>query len=333
SLAGAVSSGDATIAVGAVGVRKRGDPTPITRADRWHLGSDTKAMTATLIALSVGEGALRWETTMAEAFPQDAASFDPAYRAVSIEQLLRHMGGAPAAVPADIWAAMWQPGGPPAQRRTAVLAMLRRPPETPPGTAFAYSNAGYMMAGAALEARTGATWDALMRTRLFGPLGMTSCGFGAPASPGTVDQPWGHGADGIPVDPGGGAADNPPSLGPAGTVHCSLEDWAKFLRVHLLGARGLPTPLALDAAAFARMHTPPPGGDYAFGWLVTSRPWGGTVLTHSGSNTMFFATAWISPARDRIFVAATNQGGDAAATGVDAAFGPLIGNWNAPTPP
>jgi hypothetical protein len=160
---------------------------------------------------------------------------------------------------------------------------------------------------------------------------MASCGFGAPAAPGQVNEPWGHTANGAPVDPGSGVADNPPSLGPAGTVHCSLQDWGKFLVAHLRGARGLSTPLALDTAAYARLHTAPTGADYAFGWEITTRPWAsGTVYTHNGSNTMFFATTWIAPARDRVFVSATNLGNDAAAMGTDAAFGPLINGWNGP---
>jgi CubicO group peptidase (beta-lactamase class C family) len=329
SLAGAVVTSDGLIALDAVGVRKLGDPTPVTRDDVWHLGSDTKAMTATLIALAVKDGTLRWDTTMAEAFPAEAASFAPAYRGVTVEMLLDHRGGAPAAVPSDIWSDMWKPGDPRAQRRAAVIAMLQRAPETPPGTAFVYANAGYMMAGAALEDAAGASWDDLMRARIFAPLAMASCGFGPPASPGRVDQPWGHTSAGVPVDPAGGVADNPPSLGPAGTVHCSMTDWGKFVTAHLRGARGLTTPLGLDATEFARLHTPPAGADYAFGWVVTTRPWAdGTTFTHSGSNTMFYVTGWIAPARDRAFLAATNIGGDAAAAGVDAAFGPLIAGFN-----
>src|SRR5262249_45906975 len=116
SLAGAVFSSDNLLAIGAVGVRKLADSTAVTRTDLSHLGSDTKAMTATLIALYVADGTLRWDTTMAEAFPAEAASFAAAYRGVTLEQLLDHRGGAPADVPANIWSAMWLPGDPPTQR-------------------------------------------------------------------------------------------------------------------------------------------------------------------------------------------------------------------------
>src|SRR5207248_3569540 len=96
-------------------------------------------------------------------------------------------------------------------------------------------------------------------------------------------------------------ADNPPSLGPAGTVHCSLVDWEKFLVVHLKGARSEPT--IVSQSSIDTLHSPPPGGDYALGWIVADRSWGnGTVFTHSGSNTMWYATVWIAPKTNRIFV-------------------------------
>ncbi len=89
---------------------------------------------------------------------------------------------------------------------------------------------GYVLAGTALEASAGKTWDA-------------------------IDQPWGHKA-GItgtkPMKPEV-FADNPTSMGPAGTVHCSLEDWATCVRAHMgSGPDGY-----LSADALARLNDPP----------------------------------------------------------------------------
>ena len=324
SLTAAVFDDRGVLAIGAVGLRKLGDPTTVTKNDVWHLGSDTKAMTATLTALLVEEGIVKWTTTMAEAFPEWATSMDPGYRDVTLKMLLSHRGGAPANVPGDLWAEMWKPGISADQRKAAVQGMLLRPPETTPGT-YVYANAGYLMVGAALEKATKKSWESLTSERIFGKLAMPSCGYGYAATLGMVDQPWGHSMKGTkltPVPPGP-QADNPPSLGPAGTVHCGLVDWAKFLRVHLVGAQGGAT--LVSAPSVKELQTPWAGGDYALGWIVTSRTWaGGTVLTHSGSNTMNFATVWIAPKKNRILVAATNRGDDTAAKGVDAAFGPLI---------
>jgi len=324
ALAAAVWRGDVLIALGAAGVRTFGDDTPATSADRWHLGSDTKAMTATLIGIHVDRENIQFDDTIGQLFAGE--EIDPGYRDVTVEQLLQHRGGAPGEIPADIWATMWEDGSDPGAREKAVLAMLARPPAQAPGT-FIYANAGYMIAGAALERKTGAAWEELMRDDLFGPLGMASCGFGAPGTAAAVDQPWGHtvNADGepVPVAPGP-QADNPPSLGPAGTVHCSLADWGKFLALHLAGARQETTAL-VSPATLTRLQTPATGGDYAAGWLVTNRDWaGGLALTHSGSNTMWFATTWLAPANDMTYAVVTNRGDDVAAAAVDSAFAPLI---------
>ena len=40
-----------------------------TVLDNWHLGSDTKAMSATLIALAVDAGELSWDETLPDLFP------------------------------------------------------------------------------------------------------------------------------------------------------------------------------------------------------------------------------------------------------------------------
>jgi D-alanyl-D-alanine carboxypeptidase len=167
----------------------------------------------------------------------------------------------------------------------------------------------------------GGGWEQLIQEELFTPLGMASCGFGAPGSAGALDQPWGHDVT-TPVSPGP-LADNPPSLGPAGTVHCSLVDWGKFLAVHLHGARNETVPL-VSQATLTELQTPPAGGDYACGWGVVDRPWaGGTALTHTGSNTYWLATAWLAPAKNTTLAVVTNRGDDVAANAVDASFAPL----------
>ena len=56
-------------ALGTTGVRKFGGREKVTDADLWHIGSDTKSMTASLAAVLVEEGKIKWDTTVAEVFP------------------------------------------------------------------------------------------------------------------------------------------------------------------------------------------------------------------------------------------------------------------------
>ena len=66
ALAAAVVKNGAIVASGVVGVRVHGTSIPATIDDRFHLGSDTKAMTATLAGMLVEEGKLKWTSTIGD---------------------------------------------------------------------------------------------------------------------------------------------------------------------------------------------------------------------------------------------------------------------------
>jgi CubicO group peptidase (beta-lactamase class C family) len=169
-----------------------------------------------------------------------------------------------------------------------------------------------------------------MQQRLFDPLGMASCEFGAMGTPGKVDQPWQHKlllTWHRPIEPGP-RADNPPAIGPAGTVHCSVVDWGKFVTAHLRGEQGQPG--ILKPEMFKHLHTPPFGGDYGYGWMTVERPWaGGRALTHTGSNTQNYALVWMAPAKDFAVLVMTNQGGDEMFEAGDAVAAALIAHDSA----
>lgn len=320
ALGGAILTSAGLVALGVTGERARGSGVPVQRDDRWHLGSCTKAMTATLAAILVQRGTLPWDATVGGTF--GATPLHDDWKPVRLDWLLQNRGGAPANAPPELWRQLWNSDQPIHEARAWFVGeLLRRAPAEVPGTKFVYSNQGFNIAGVMLETTSGRTWEEMMQRELFAPLGMTSAGFGPPGSADDIDQPRGHKPK--PIAPGKGA-DNPAAIGPAGTVHASLADWAKFVQLHLHGARGGPTPL-LQPEAFARLHTPPEGQTYAMGWGTAQRPWaGGRVLTHTGSNTMNFCVVWIAPERDHAFLAVTNIAGDGAQQGTDAAIGAMI---------
>ena len=96
AIAAAVVKRGVIVSSGAVGTRRSGSTIPVTVNDRFHIGSDTKAMTALLAAIMVEEGKLKWHSTIAEVFPEIADSMDPGVRKVTLEQLLSHTSGMPA---------------------------------------------------------------------------------------------------------------------------------------------------------------------------------------------------------------------------------------------
>jgi CubicO group peptidase (beta-lactamase class C family) len=327
------------VGLGATGVRKAGGETPVTTEDQWHIGSCTKAMTATLIAMLVEEGKLSLEMTVGEFYRGRLQDVDAAWDQVTLEHLLTHRGGAPADLSkGGLWRRLWEFKGTWREARMELArGVLKHPPLHEPGK-FLYSNAGYAIAGAMAEEVMDAPWEQLMQQRLFAPLGMTGAGFGAPGSPGEIGesgavmQPWGHDQRNRPQAPGP-RADNPAAIGPAGTVHCTLRDWARFVTAHLEGHRG-ESPL-LPRESFVRLHTAAAGGgdQYGGGWIVTTRPWAkgdvgeGLALTHAGSNTMWYAVAWLAPERRFAVLVTCNQGGDEAAKATDAAAGAAIGKY------
>lgn len=305
AMAAAVIVGDRVTAAGAVGVRKNGDATPVKLSDKFHLGSCAKSMTATLAAALVEEGRLRWDSTVAEVFPE--MDIHPGFRRATLTHLLSHSAGCPATnFSTPLWRQLWasKESGT-VQRRTLARATLQQRPDFRPGTSFRYSNAGFAIAGAMLEKVTGESWRRLMQRKIFQPLGMKSAGFRAPASVNTIDQPWGHQTNSTPVKPGP-YADNPDALGPAGTIHCSILDWAKYVHYHLSGH---PQPLLRSPASLARlhqMHNAP--GNYALGWMVGNDAKKGRVLHHAGSNRWWYAKVWLAPERRSAVLVASNAG-------------------------
>ena len=355
ALAAVVVRGDGTILMrGAAGVREAGKPAKATIDDLFHLGSCTKAMTATLCAILVQEGVLTWDTTLESVFPGDFAPAqapagqkkpaNPAWKKVTLLELLTHRSGMPTDLSKDrLWLRLWQFKGEPQDARELLLqGVLAYTPGSPPGTSFEYSNAGYAVAGHMAEVKAGEAWEPLIQRKLFAPLGITSAGFGAPEGP---DQPRGHQSDGSAVQPGPGA-DNPVAISPAGRVHMTLTDWSKFVALHLRGAEGRLTPNdPLKADAFKTLHAPiptthdatQPDEGYACGWAVTRRPWGEAkpggsprVLTHNGSNTMWFCVVWMAPERDFALLVACNRGGGEGAKATDAAAARLIAELGVP---
>lgn len=320
AIAGAIVTSDGVFMIGAAGVRKAGTSAAVTIDDKWHLGSCTKAMTATVIASLVEQGKLKWETTMEDVFPELAPRFNPACRKVTVRQMLSHQAG----VSRDLdWTAVAKNGSVQKQRLESVVQALSIKPAYVTGRKWNYSNLGYVIAGAVVERVTGQSWEDVIRERVFSPLKMSSAGFGGTGTPGKIDQPWPHTEKARPTPGNGPAVDNPPVIGPAGRVHCPLSDWGRFISDQLRGASG--GTALLKPESYSMLHTPPEGSDYAMGWIVTMRDWGGgTVLTHSGSNKMNYANVWFAPQRDFAVLVCINQGGDIAAKAADEACGALI---------
>lgn len=295
---------------GVRGVRRSGESDLASLEDRWHLGSNTKAMTAAVFARLVEQGRARWAMPLAEAFPD--LTIDTGWDGATLDDLMHHRAGLlDQGVMGREWliAARGDTRSLPEQRMALATTALGAPPAGPRG-AFAYGNADYILLGAAIERITGGSWEDAMRAELYAPLNLTSAGFGPP--PGR-DNPWAHrmvGETRTAIPPEHPGADNPAALGPAGTAHMALADYARFVGAMMGGAPGW-----LSADSLSRLTTPPAGDPpaYACGWGVRQQPWGGVggpgpVLGHDGSNTMWHCTVAAAPQRKRAVIVLTNDG-------------------------
>jgi CubicO group peptidase (beta-lactamase class C family) len=324
ALGAAVVKDGTVIAVGAVGTRRAGEQIPVTPEDRFHIGSDTKAMTALLAGIFVDEGRLRWDSTPAEIFPELAPGMDPEFRTITLEQMLSHLSG----IPADndtfgklLDESLVQLGNLNDLRYWLVTQWRSQKLATRPGTHWAYANMNYILAGAMIERVGGRSWEELLEERVFRPLGLTSAGFGPQASLGKVDAPLGHVlVDGKPkamlAGPNG---DNPLILGPAGTVHLSLLDFAAWAGWNAgEGRRG---PALVKPETMRRLHAmladiptrpdaapgTPKSGRYGLGWGEVQFDWApGPFIFHGGSNTLNLAHILLQPAHDFAMVIVAN---------------------------
>jgi CubicO group peptidase (beta-lactamase class C family) len=329
------------VAVGAVGTRRAGEKIPVTVDDRFHLGSDTKAMTSLLAATFVEEGKLRWESTLADVFPELAEKMDSGLRRVTLVQFLSHTSG----VPSDndtfgdlLGKAMTQDGNLNDLRYWLVKQWSTQPLVSEPGTKWAYANMNYVIAGAMIERVGGKTWDELITERIFTPLGLRTAGLGCQSTLGRVDAPLGHRIiDGKPkamlAGPNG---DLPLIFGPAGLAHMSVLDFARWAAWNAgEGKRG---PKLVRPETLKKLQTPvismqipnpPPGtpisGKYALGWGEMVVDWAPEpLLFHGGSNGMNLALIFVEPKRDFAMVAVTNIGGSKAETALLAALAPEL---------
>jgi CubicO group peptidase (beta-lactamase class C family) len=328
AIGAAVVKNGEIISSGAVGVRKFGSNIPVTINDPFHIGSDTKAMTALLAAIMVEEGKMSWHSTIAEIFPEIADKMDSKVRVVTLEQLLSHTSG----MPSDneefgnlLKASYGQEGNLDALRYWLVKQWCKLPLASEPGTKFAYSNMGYTILGAMIERVGQATWDELITKRIFTPLGLKTAGLGCQSSLGKIDAPLGHLIIKGKVEArlAGPNGDNPPIIGPAGIAHMSVLDFARWAGWN--AGNGSRKPFIVRSETIAKLHTPittlpnkkgappgtPPRGKYALGWGELKVDWAPyPLLYHGGSNGMNLAHIWLDKNRDIAIVIVTNIGGE-----------------------
>lgn len=317
-LAAAVVRGGQVVSSAVAGSRRMSTGDRLRIEDRFHIASCTKSMTATLAAIVVKEGRLQWTSRLADILPELRGARRE-YQGATLEQLLAHAARMPAYT-------QFGPGrleelkalrGSPTQQRLAFLSevLAAEEPNDTTGDA-AYSNVGYTAAAAMLERATGESWEDLIRSRLTEPLGLTSVGFGWPASSRTPEQPRGHflRSGELVEQPLDDSYLLPVALWPAGAVHSSIGDLGRYAADHLNGLLGRKA--LLPGAAYEKLHRTLGGADQGFtlGWGVRRDARWGVLHYGAGSGGTFFVRIAIAPEHDVAVAVASNSGEAAAAT-------------------
>ena len=299
ALGAVVADADGNIlGLAVAGERVKGSGDAVQPGDAWHIGSNTKMLTALLYGRLVEQGEASWGATLPELLPDLADEMDPAWNDVTIEQLLSHRSGL-AANPGMMWFLTSRASRDPVETQRTILAkgFLSKPPDGETGT-FTYSNLGYMIAGTAIDriaVRLGyKNYEALFLSTLVPDV--EGWGFGPPKEgiEGHVKNLFGR----LRGQGKGLEADNPPALAPAGTLHVPLAAHARFLSQFLR-----------PEAIYGKLMTPYPDStsDYAFGWAVGQHDTLGRYYRHAGSNTMWLSHVTLLPEQGLVIIVNTNQ--------------------------
>lgn len=320
---GVIEDGRVTFAKG-YGETVYGSGDPVTGDTLFKIASNSKAMTAALLARLVQQGKLAWDDPVVKHLPA-FAMYDPWVTAhMTVSDLLVHNSGLPEGG-GDLM--LWPE--PNLFTRDDIVRGLRHiRPAYGFRAGYAYDNLLYVVAGQVAAAAGGASYEALLRREVFEPLGLSGCRVGefVLKDAGSVAQP--HGRDGERIVRTRGDADIVPAIAsaPAGGIRCTLRDMLAWANAWLA-----PTPAQLDwlgtaqRAELWKARTPMPISRlkrewdnthyyaYAYGFRLADAD-GEWTVSHTGTLGGMYSMLLLLPDRRSGFVFMINGEGGSART-------------------
>lgn len=160
---------DGEEAVETFGVTSIDHPLPVDEHTLFQIGSTTKTFTATLLMQGVEAGRLDLDASVRRYLPELRLQHDEWSDRLLVRHLLTHSGG----FDGDWF--LVHPRGDDDRLASVIDAMPAVPAQVPPGAAYAYSNAGFAVAGRLAEvvAADDRSFEDLVAARIFQPLEMT----------------------------------------------------------------------------------------------------------------------------------------------------------------
>jgi CubicO group peptidase (beta-lactamase class C family) len=286
-LAIAVVKNDSIVLMKGYGTRTMGTAEPVDEHTLFAIGSSSKAFTATLVAMLVDQGKMRWDDPATTYLP-DLQMYDPyVSRELTVRDLLTHRSGL---TRGDV---MWYATD---YNRDEILRRVRfLKPTWSVRSHFGYQNIMFLAAGQAAAHAAGKSWDDLVHERIFTPLGMTESNTSVRDLEGKMNVATPHTEvnDTLLIVPW----HNIDNIGPAGSINSSVSDMIKWVRFQL--AQGSVNGKSLvSASALGETHTAqmviPVGADakkvnpfthleaYGMGWFL--QDYRGRELDQHGGN-------------------------------------------------
>ncbi len=315
-LAIAVVAADSVRFIKGYGVRELGKPDPVTTHTQFGVMSTTKAFTAMLVAQQVDSGRVSLDAPVGSYVPGFQLQDPYATRELTVRDLLTHRVGF--GDPSYLWDL---------NASTSYANVVHRlrwvAPKTSLRSTFAYNNVAYAVAGDVAGRAAGTTWQALVRRRIYEPLGMTeSFADGrelAAAHLADVSSPHGLVDDTVRVLDAGAHLVDP--VAPAGAMFASITDMAKWVR-YLLDTATANGHRGVSAAGYAELFRPqqlvgasefyptasltrPHFTAYGLGWFLEDYR-GEFVAFHTGSIEGRSAIVGLIPSRRVGVVILTN---------------------------
>ena len=297
------------------GVTNLDTKVPVTEDTLFQIGSITKTQTATLVMQLVDEGRLDLDTPVRQYLPKFRVADLDVSRKVTARHLLSHQSG----IDGDFFVDSGR-GDDNIERIVAMATMV--PSLFPIGEKLSYCNLGFAVLGRIIEVVTGQSWDAVLKERLFDPLGMDhafsqpeqairfSCAIGHVPGP-SKKQPW-------ITTPQPYLSLGQKSAGATPTM--TATDLLAFAAMHMNGGKAADGSKVLSAASVRAMqqrqirtpkHTPHHIAGWGLGWMLID--WNGHKLYgHDGGTLGQFAFLRILPEKG-LAVAMLTNGGDAPA--------------------
>ncbi len=282
---------------------------PVTDDTLFAIGSSSKAFTTCLLAMLVADGKLAWDEPVRARLPEFQLADAALGERVTLRDLVTHRTGMPRH---DL---VWY--GANVDRLELVRRLRHLPLSRDLRAEFQYNNLMLLTAGVVAERVGEASWEELVRTRLFTPLGMVRSGFSVAAMADDGDHAlaydWRDGkVEAVPYR-------DVSTIGPAGSINSTareMANWLAFLlqRGSFAGHELLP-PAALADLMQPRMpvdqSSPVPevlGESYACAWFVDAYR-GHRRVRHGGNIDGFSALVALLPDDGFGFVVLSNLDG------------------------